>query len=174
MKPKKSLGQNFLNNDKILNLIVEKGKINKEDIVLEIGPGTGKLTKKIILKNPSKIIVVEKDKRFINILEKKFGSKIEIINEDFLDCYDKFKYSRPIKIFGNLPYNVSTKILTSLIKLDNFKKIFSLLIFVFQKEVAERIVAEHNTKHYGRLSILTSWKMYKSKIFDISPHNFYI
>ena len=173
MKPKKSLGQNFLNNDKILNLIVENGKINKEDIVLEIGPGTGKLTKKIILKNPSKIIVVEKDKRFINILEKKFGSKIEIINEDFLDCYDKFKYSRPIKIFGNLPYNVSTKILTSLIKLDNFKKIFSLLIFVFQKEVAERIVAEHNTKHYGRLSILTSWKMYKSKIFDISPHNFY-
>ena len=173
MKAKKSLGQNFLNNDKILNLIVENGKINKEDIVLEIGPGTGKLTKKIILKNPSKIIVVEKDKRFINILEKKFGSKIEIINEDFLDCYDKFKYSRPIKIFGNLPYNVSTKILTSLIKLDNFKKIFSLLIFVFQKEVAERIVAEHNTKHYGRLSILTSWKMYKSKIFDISPHNFY-
>ena len=61
MNPKKSLGQNFLNNDKILNLIVENGKINKEDIVLEIGPGTGKLTKKIILKNPSKIIVLEKD-----------------------------------------------------------------------------------------------------------------
>ena len=75
------------------------------------------------------------------------------------DDYDKFNFDRPIKVFGNLPYNISTKILTSMIKLENLDKLFSNFIFVFQKEVADRIVAKYNTKEYGRLSILSTWKM---------------
>ena len=173
MKPKKSLGQNFLIDEKILNQIVKNGNVKKNDIVLEIGPGTGKLTEKIIKRKPQKFIVVEKDKLLSDQLKIKFGDSLEIMNEDILKCYDKFKFDRPIKVFGNLPYNISTKILTSMIKLENLDKLFSNFIFVFQKEVADRIVAKYNTKQYGRLSILSTWKMEKSKIFDIPPSSFY-
>ena len=173
MKPKKSLGQNFLIDEKILNQIVESGNIKKNDIVLEIGPGTGKLTEKIIKRKPQKFIVVEKDKLLSDQLKIKFGESLEIINEDILKCYNKFKFDRPIKVFGNLPYNISTKILTSMIKLENLDKLFSNFIFIFQKEVADRIVAKYNTKEYGRLSILSTWKMEKLKIFDIPPRSFY-
>ena len=173
MKPKKSLGQNFLNDKKILTQIVETGKIKKKDIILEIGPGTGNLTNEILKKSPKKLLVVEKDNNLSNFLKKKYEFKIDVINKDILNCYDIFKYDQPIKVFGNLPYNISTKLLTSFIKLDNLKKKFEKFIFIFQKEVADRIIAEENTKNYGRLSILTSWKMNCEKIIDIDPKYFY-
>ena len=173
MKSKKSLGQNFLNNEKILDLIVKNGNINKEDIILEIGPGTGNLTEKIIQKKPAKFIVVEKDKELSKKLSDKFDKNLVIINEDILKCYNKFKFDKPIKVFGNLPYNISTKILTTFIKIDNLESFFSKFLFVFQKEVADRIIANSNTKKYGRLSILSSWKMNRKKLFDISPKSFY-
>ena len=173
MKPKKSLGQNFLNNEKILNLIIKNGDINNEDIILEIGPGTGNLTEKIIQKKPAKFIVVEKDKNLSDKLSEKFDKNLLVINEDILNCYNKFKFDKPIKVFGNLPYNISTKILTSFIKIDNLECFFSKFLFIFQKEVADRIIADSNTKKYGRLSILSSWKMNRYKLFDISPNSFY-
>ena len=173
MKPKRSLGQNFLENKEILNKIVKLGNIKDNDIVLEIGPGTGNLTEEILKKKPNKLIIVEKDKSLSTILQKKFGENVEIINKDILECYQELSYSKPIKVFGNLPYNISTKILTSFININNLNKIISKFIFVFQKEVAERIVAKENTREYGRLSILTSWKMLSSKVLDISPNNFF-
>ena len=173
MKPKKSLGQNFINDTNLLSKIVDDGKISTNDTILEIGPGKGSLTNEILKKKPKKLIVVEKDKFLSNELKEKFGQRIEVINNDILKCYHNFNFKKPIKVFGNLPYNISTKILTSIIKLENLNKIFSEFIFVFQKEVAERIVAKFNTKQYGRISILSSWKMNKSKIFDISPKSFY-
>ena len=154
IKAKKSLGQNFLIDDNILCKIVEIGKISKNDTVLEIGPGTGNLTEKIIRKNPKKIIVVEKDKNLSNLLEDKFGNKINIINNDILKCYNDFLFDAPIKVFGNLPYNISTKILISMIKIKNLENFFKEFIFIFQKEVADRIMANENTKNYGRISIL--------------------
>ena len=171
--PKKSLGQNFLNNSDILNKIVDSGDILNTDTILEIGPGTGNLTEKILKKNPKNIIVIEKDNDLVTQLKKKFNTKIKIINKDILDCYNDFDFSLPIKVFGNLPYNISTKILTSFIKTDNLNTKFKKFIFVFQKEVADRIIAEENSKNYGRLSILTSWKMNKLKIIDIDPVYFY-
>tara|TARA_B100000242_G_C42950922_1_gene440935 strand:- start:34 stop:816 length:783 start_codon:yes stop_codon:yes gene_type:complete len=173
MKAKKSLSQNFLNNEKILNFIVNSGDINNDDIILEIGPGTGNLTEKIIQKKPAKFIVVEKDKELSKELGKKFDKNLMIVNDDILDCYNKFKFDKPIKVFGNLPYNISTKILTSFLKMDNLKSFFSKFLFVFQKEVADRIIANSNTNKYGRLSILSSWKMNRQKLIDISPKSFY-
>lgn len=173
MKPKKSLGQNFLNNSKVLIEIVNSGNVSKNDVVLEIGPGTGNLTEKILNKNPKNLIVVEKDKELSILLKKKFGGEIEIINKDILECYNDFNFNFPIKVFGNLPYNISTKILTSWIKIKNLEKLYKKFILVFQKEVAERIIAKENTKNYGRLSIITDLKMKKSKIIDISPNCFY-
>ena len=111
MRPKKSLSQNFLNDEEILNSIVNNGNIKKDDIVLEIGPGTGNLTKRIIEKKPSKLIVVEKDKELSKKLKDKFDKNLIIVNDDILNCFNKFKFDKPIKVFGNLPYNISTKIL---------------------------------------------------------------
>ena len=173
MRPKKSLSQNFLIDEKILNLIVDNGNIKSDDIVLEIGPGTGNLTEKIIKKNPSKLIVIEKDKELSKKLKDKFDKNLIVINDDILNCFNKFRFDKPIKVFGNLPYNISTKILTSFIKIDNLSKFFVQFLFVFQKEVADRIVANYNTKQYGRLSILSSWKMNTHKLFDISPKCFF-
>ena len=173
MQPKKSLGQNFLSDSKILNQIVDEAEVRSDDIIIEIGPGTGNLTKKIIERNPSEIILVEKDYKLSNDLRNKFGDNVKIINKDILECYHNFKFNKPIKVFGNLPYNISTKILISFLKIDNLENYFSKFIFVFQKEVADRIVANVNSKNYGRLSVLTSWRMNSSKIFDISPEFFY-
>ena len=172
IKPKKSLGQNFLIDTNILDKIVESADLSKEDIVLEIGPGSGNLTEKILGKKPKKIYVVEKDKSLTDLLKTKFGKKIHIINEDILNCYDQFISDFPIKVFGNLPYNISTKILTSFIRIKNLNKFYDKFIFVFQKEVADRIIADENSKNYGRLSVISSWRMNISKIIDISPNSF--
>ena len=81
-------------------------------------------------------------------------------------------FDAPIKVFGNLPYNISTKILISMIKIKNLENFFKEFIFIFQKEVADRIIANENTKNYGRISILTSWRMETKKILDIAPSSF--
>ena len=172
MRPKKSLGQNFLNDPNLLKKIVDIGKISKEDTILEIGPGTGNLTNELIKKKPKNLFVVEKDNNLSKFLHKRFGNQIKIVNKDILTCYKNFNTEKPIKVFGNLPYNISTKILTSYIKIENLNKKFKKFIFIFQKEVADRIIAEENSKNYGRLSILTSWKLSGQKISDIDPKYF--
>ena len=171
--PKKSLGQNFLNDDDTLNKIADCGEISDNDVILEIGPGTGNLTKKLLDRNPKNLIVVEKDRNLTILLKEKFGNKVQIINDDILDCYNKFSTCKQLKIFGNLPYNISTQILISFIKIEQLKKKIKKFVFVFQKEVADRILANENSKEYGRISIITSWKMNSHKIFDIHPKFFF-
>ena len=173
MKPKKSLGQNFLKDRSTILKIVKCGELTNNDIVLEIGPGTGILTEEILKKEPSHLIVVEKDKDLSALLKKKFGNRIEIINKDILSCYSDFIFDKPIKVFGNLPYNISTKILTSFIKLKNLKENFNKFIFIFQKEVADRILADENSSNYGRISIMSAWKTSTIKIMDINPNFFF-
>ena len=170
--PKKSLGQNFLIDNEILGKIVELGNINSNDTVIEVGPGKGALTNKIFEKKPKNLIVIEKDKSLANLLKEKFDNKIKIINEDMLKTsYENFIDDNLI-IFGNLPYNISTQILTKWIKNDAINKFCKKLILMFQKEVADRIIAETNSKHYGRLSIFSNWKMNIEKIIDIEPGSF--
>ncbi len=171
--PKKSLGQNFLVNKEIIKKIVELGKITNESTVIEIGPGSGNLTMEILKKKPKKVIAIEKDESLCFELSKKFKSELELINKDVLDIdWDYFVLNKSI-IFGNLPYNISAKILTNWIKLNNLNCMFDKFILMFQKEVADRIVAEVDSNKYGRLSILTAWKMKVQKIMDISPENFF-
>ena len=171
--PKKSLGQNFLIDNEILNLITNSGSINSNDIVLEVGPGTGNLTEKILKKKPKKLIVVEKDKNLSVILKNKFDKDIEIINDNILNYNQDIYHNKKIIIFGNLPYNISTQILTSWIKINNLNNFCKRFVLMFQKEVADRILAEHNSKNYGRLSIISSWKMDIEKITDINPDSFF-
>ena len=168
---KKSLGQNFLVDKTILEKIAEITEIENKE-VLEVGPGTGNLTDYILKKNPKKFYVVEKDDKLALLLNEKFNDKINIINDDILNLsVDKISEEKFI-VFGNLPYNISTEILSRWI--INLKKDFwfTKLILMFQKEVAERIIAEVNTSNYGRLSILSKWKLSVKKIIDIKPNSF--
>jgi len=171
--PKKSLGQNFLNDKNIIDIIVNAGNIKKSDIILEVGPGTGNLSERIISKNPRKIFAIEKDKLLIKKLYERFGEKIFLVNDDILKI-DERKYSKePMIVFGNLPYNISTQILIKWIRFNNINNTFKKFILMFQKEVAERIIAKTNEKNYGRLAVLSSWKLKIKKIIDVSPYSFY-
>ncbi len=171
--PKKSLGQNFLLNKDIIKKIVEIAEIKKESNIIEIGPGTGNLTSEIIKSNYNNFIAIEKDKNLFLNLKKNFKSNIDLINEDVLKInWEKFTEKKYI-VFGNLPYNISAKLLVNWIRLNNLDKLFEKFILMFQKEVADRIVAKTNSNKYGRLSILTNWKMSAKKILDIEPENFF-
>ena len=172
-KAKKSLGQNFLIDKNIIKRIIEEGKITANETVLEIGPGTGNLTEEIIKQKPKKIILIEKDNKLSEELLLKFGNNIELINDDILEIEENNLSSNQILVFGNLPYNISTKILTKWICNIKNKFWFKKLLLMFQKEVADRIVAEVNTKNYGRLSVISQWKMNIKKIIDIKPYSFY-
>ena len=171
IKPKKNLGQNFLIDRNILEQIVNTVDITNKEI-LEIGPGSGNLTSFILKKNPKKIYVIEKDDELALLLKDKFNNEITIFNDDVLKISEDKISSEKLTVFGNLPYNISTEILSKwIINIDkNFW--FESLVLMFQKEVAERIIAESNTSKYGRLSILSSWKLNIKKIIDINPQSF--
>ncbi len=172
IKAKKSLGQNFLIDSNVITKILNTVNIFDQSI-LEIGPGTGNLTQKILKKNPKKIIVIEKDDKLALLLKKNFGSKIEIINKDVLKVNEKLLHNERLIVFGNLPYNISTEILCKwILNIKNQNFWFSHLILMFQKEVADRIIALPDSKNYGRLSIISNWKLYIKKICDVKPSSF--
>ena len=169
---KKSLGQNFLIDKNILEKIVNTTKI-EDKIVLEIGPGTGNLTSYILNKNPKKFFVIEKDNELVINLKNKFDNKLIIINDDVLKIDEASLFKDKLIVFGNLPYNISTEILTKwIINLNDNNFWFESLVLMFQKEVAERIIAKFNTSNYGRLSIVSNWKLNIKKICDIKPQAF--
>ena len=171
IKAKKSLGQNFLTDRNVLETIVNTTKITNKTI-LEIGPGTGNLTSFILKKNPKKVFVIEKDNDLAENLNNIFANQLTIINDDVLNIDENLLFKDRVTVFGNLPYNISTEILIKwIVNLkDNFW--FDHLILMFQKEVADRIVAKFNTSAYGRLSILSNWKLDVKKILDIKPVSF--
>ena len=171
VRAKKSLGQNFLHDKKVLKLISECADIRDKEI-LEIGPGTGNLTSEILNKKPKKFFIVEKDKNLMVLLKKKFNEKVFYINEDVLNISEKNLTKNKLIVFGNLPYNISTEILTKwIINLDK-DFWFEKLVLMFQKEVADRIISGHNSSEYGRLSIISNWKLNIKKIIDIKPTSF--
>jgi 16S rRNA (adenine1518-N6/adenine1519-N6)-dimethyltransferase len=173
IKVKKSLGQNFLTDKNVIKSIVDIGIIEDNDVILEVGPGTGNLTEFIFKKNPKQIYAIEKDYNLVNFLNEKFEGKIEIINEDILNFKINNISNEKFIIYGNLPYNISTQILTQwIVDQQQFSSI-KKLILMFQKEVANRIIAKINSKNYGRLSIISNWKLNIKKEFDINPKSFF-
>jgi 16S rRNA (adenine1518-N6/adenine1519-N6)-dimethyltransferase len=171
IKAKKSLGQNFLIDREVLEKIVSITDITNKE-VLEIGPGSGNLTTYILKKKPKKLYVVEKDDDLAILLKEKFDTEIEIINDDILKVSESTISEQKLSVFGNLPYNISTEILSKWILNIGSNFWFDSLILMFQKEVADRIISEFNNSNYGRLSILSSWKLNVQKILDIKPQSF--
>ena len=171
IKAKKSLGQNFLIDREILEKIVNTTVVRNKNI-LEVGPGTGNLTSFILKKHPKKMFVIEKDDDLAKNLNETFKDQLTIINDDILNIDEKLLFTEKVTVFGNLPYNVSTEILSKWIISLEDDPWFSCLVLMFQKEVADRIIAKSNTSAYGRLSILSNWKLNIEKICDIKPKSF--
>ena len=155
--PKKSLGQNFLQDKNIVKKIVNLVKIKNQNII-EIGPGNGALTDQIIKFAPKTLFLIEKDFKLYDHLKLKFKNEkfVKVICNDFL----KFDFEKVIKkntiIFGNLPYNVSSQIFVKLLKCELWPPKYSDLILMFQRELGEKIIAKFPSSKYGRLSILTN------------------
>ena len=171
IKAKKSLGQNFLIDREVLEKIVSITNIADKE-VLEIGPGSGNLTTYILKQKPKKLYVVEKDDDLAILLKEKFDTEIEIINDDILKVSEDKISDQKLSVFGNLPYNISTEILSKWILNIGSNFWFESLILMFQKEVADRIISQFNNSKYGRLTILSSWKLNVEKIIDIKPQSF--
>ena len=168
-KHKKRLGQHFLHDKNIINKIISNLEINIKDTFIEIGPGEGALTTPL-LERVENIILIEKDRDLIPILEKKYNhKKVKIVNQDILKCELSNLIKKNTRIVGNLPYNISTEII---FKLLPFSKDIKDLHFMLQKEVVDRIVAAPGTKIYGRLSVMTQVYFTVKKLFDISPNVF--
>lgn len=155
-KAKKSLGQNFLKSEPALLKMVEEGEINNTDIILEIGPGKGALTSRL-LKSADRVIAVEKDSELVDILKEKFqieikNKKLEIISEDIL-IFDLKKYGfekSKYKVIANIPYNITGAIFKKFLSSSVYPERMILLV---QKEVAERAVARNNKESILSLSI---------------------
>jgi 16S rRNA (adenine1518-N6/adenine1519-N6)-dimethyltransferase len=174
IKPKKSLGQNFLIDNNVINKIINLSAIKNNNIV-EIGPGTGNLTKKIVERKPKSLILIEKDRQLVSFLRSEFINQqnLTIFNEDIL----KFQLEDKIKtnsiIIGNLPYNISSQILAKLIKFDKWLPKYKRLILMFQKEVADKILAKHKSSSFGRLAVLTNSRLKVVDSFNVSENCFY-
>ena len=171
---KKSLGQNFLIEKNIVKKIVNLSYINKKN-VLEIGPGKGYLTDEILKKKPKNLILIEKDYNLAKYLKEKYSAvkTVTVINCDILKFDLTSLLKRKLSILGNLPYNISSQILIKVLKEEKIINNLDNLIFMFQKELGEKIISKFPSKHYGRLSIITSFKLKIIKKFLVSPNCFF-
>jgi len=171
---KKKFGQNFLKNQIIINSIINSSKINEKSIVYEVGPGDGSLTKEIIEKNPKEFLAIEIDTSLKEKLEKLFLKKNhKLIFEDALKFNENNYFKKNAIIIGNLPYNISLKLLTKWIFQYLSNSWFDEMVLMFQKEVAERLTSLENSKKYGRITLLTSSIFEVKKIIDINKKDFY-
>ena len=170
LNAKKSLGQNFIFDQNFTDKIVKNCGEIENKIILEIGAGPGTLTRSILAKKPKKLIVVEKDKRAVELLKELqsfYCSSLEIIEADAtkIDEY-AITNNQKFKIIANLPYNIGTLLLIKWLKnLDNIESMHLML----QREVAQRIEAEVNQKHYGRLSVISNLLCKTKIIFEVPP-----
>ena len=171
---KKSLGQNFLIDKNIVRKIL--GLINlKDKNIIEIGPGKGALTDEILKQKPKSIILIEKDNILFEHLLEKYSDKksIKVLNSDILK-YDLDEINKKnLIVLGNLPYNISSQILIKFLRYSYSSSKFSDLIFMFQKELGEKIISKFPSKKYGRLSIITNLIFNVEKSFLVSPNCFF-
>ena len=176
IKPSKKLGQNFIFDKNILNKITRLIDPNACDLVIEIGPGLGGLSVALLNNNVKKILLVEKDRQFsdlLNELKSKYPDQIDIIFEDAINFNFDVENYKNISIVSNLPYNAATKILTILINTHYSTNKLKNMVLMFQKEVAQRITANYSDKYYGRLSIISQYLYQCNVEFDLNPAVFY-
>ena len=176
LSAKKSLGQNFLLDLNLTGRIARAAGLLADATVIEIGPGPGGLTRALLTEGARRVIAVERDRRAIAALEEiavHYPGRLTIIAGDALE-FDPKSYldGRPARIVANLPYNIATALLISWLTAEPWPPWYDRLVLMFQREVAERIVAAAGSKIYGRLSVLAGWRTQAKILFDVHPSNF--
>ena len=176
LNAKKNLGQNFLLDLNLTAKIARSCKDLAESTIIEIGPGPGGLTRGLLSENAKRIIAIEKDVRCIPALTEiaeYYPGKLEIIQGDALTYLISSNTASPVHIFSNLPYNIGTVLLTKWLDPPEWPPIWNSLTLMFQKELAERLIAQPGSKQYGRLSILTQWRSDPRIILRLSSKEFF-
>ncbi|WP_417250734.1 16S rRNA (adenine(1518)-N(6)/adenine(1519)-N(6))-dimethyltransferase RsmA [Celeribacter sp.] len=172
---KKSLGQNFLLDLNLTAKIARQaGDLSACD-VLEVGPGPGGLTRGLLAEGARKVLAVEKDKRAMAALAEisaRYPDRLEVINADALDIDPLERLTRPVRVISNLPYNVGTELLVRWLTPPEWPPYWASLTLMFQREVAERIVAQPGSKKYGRLAILSQWRATPRIVMELPPEAF--
>ena len=173
---KKSLGQNFLLDLNLTGRIARAAGPLAGVTVIEVGPGPGGLTRALLDQDAARVIAIERDARAISALQDiaaHYPDRLVAVEADAL-AFDPqpFIGKSPVRIVANLPYNIATVLLTGWLESEDWPPFYDRLVLMFQREVAERIVAAPNTKAYGRLSILAQWRTQPKILFDIAPSAF--
>jgi 16S rRNA (adenine1518-N6/adenine1519-N6)-dimethyltransferase len=172
---KKSLGQNFLLDLNLTSKIARQaGDLTNCD-VLEIGPGPGGLTRGLLHEGARRVVAIERDERLtpaLDQIKKHYDGRLNVIFGDALSVDVSQHLEGPVKVVANLPYNVGTELLVRWLTPDTWPPYWDSLTLMFQKEVAQRIVAQPKTKAYGRLALLAQWRCNAKMVMEISPQAF--
>jgi 16S rRNA (adenine1518-N6/adenine1519-N6)-dimethyltransferase len=176
LSARKSLGQNFLLDLNLTTRIARAAGPLQDATVIEIGPGPGGLTRALLALGAKRVIAIERDERAVAALEEisaHYPGRLQIVNADAM-YFDPRPLlgSEPAKIVANLPYNIATPLLIGWLSIEPWPPWFDTMVLMFQREVAERIVAHDNDEAYGRLAILANWRAETKILFDISPAAF--
>ena len=162
LSARRSLGQNFLLDFNLTRRIARAGGPLEGATIVEIGPGPGGLTRALLLEGAARVVAIEKDRRCLPALADiaaAYPGRLEIIEADALEIdYAKLNLVRPCRIVANLPYSVATPLLIGWLKTSPWPPWFDRLVLMFQREVAERIVAKPGRKDYGRLAVIAQWR----------------
>ncbi len=175
LSAKKSLGQNFLLDLNLTGRIARVGGPLEDKEVLEVGPGPGGLTRALLMNGAKRVVVVERDRRCLAALaeiSEHYPGRLEVIEGDALEIDPHDHFSEPVQISANLPYNIGTELFTRWMSSDVWPPFWSGMTLMFQKEVAQRIVAQPGDKAYGRLAILAGWRADAEIAFEVSPKAF--
>ncbi|MAM09913.1 MAG: 16S rRNA (adenine(1518)-N(6)/adenine(1519)-N(6))-dimethyltransferase [Rhizobiaceae bacterium] len=176
LNAKKALGQNFLLDLNLTQKIARTAGNLEGAHVIEVGPGPGGLTRAILSLGAERLTVIERDSRCLPALEEIAGhypGRLEIIEGDALKVdFAEIGGGRPVRIIANLPYNVGTQLLVNWLLPQDWPPYWQSLTLMFQKEVAQRIVAEPGDSHYGRLGVLAGWRTEARIAFDVPPQAF--
>lgn len=175
LRARKSLGQNFLLDLNLTAKIARQAGDLRGADVLEIGPGPGGLTRGLLAEGARRVLAVEKDQRCLPALAEigaAYPGKLDVVNGDALEVDAMAHLMPPVKVVANLPYNVGTELLTRWLDPPNWPPFWTSLTLMFQREVANRIVAQPGTKAYGRLSVLAQWRSTPRIVMDLPPEAF--
>ncbi|MDB5734757.1 MAG: Ribosomal small subunit methyltransferase [Alphaproteobacteria bacterium] len=171
LAPRKSLGQNFLFDLNLTRRIARAAGANEGGTFYEVGPGPGGLTRALLAEGADRIIAVERDARCLPALAEiaaAWPGRLDVISDDALALDEAAILPRGVRIAANLPYNVGTAILIKWLTVPDWPPVWASLTLMFQKEVAQRLVAQPSTEHYGRLSVLAQWRCTAKILFDVN------
>ncbi|WP_137045099.1 16S rRNA (adenine(1518)-N(6)/adenine(1519)-N(6))-dimethyltransferase RsmA [Pseudolabrys sp. FHR47] len=176
LRPKKSLGQNFLHDLNLTARIARAAEPLESVTVIEVGPGPGGLTRALLSLGARRVVAIERDERAIGALQEiseHYPGRLEIVSGDALEAdYNALVGPERSRIVANLPYNVGTALLIQWLTAEPWPPFYDRMVLMFQREVAERIVARVGDDAYGRLAVLAGWRCEAKILFDVAPSAF--